>query len=242
MILWKKLFSKHSSAKPQTTSEDRLCTCLFVFDASKITEAISANYGAWAEEQLLKSFGCALQLYGGYALLHRTIQGCHGDMFRSEYRHLCLWVKSGTYERFRVEITALEPEFLNDLRLERMARDLFVVGLSPLDQLQWGQTDEDLRKRAYPDYYKGSVMLTGEPSMEYLLENTNLSRDYLENLRSTDRLGYNSVMGISCCPFISDVAGTLRLISLGIEVAKRGRCKGWLPKHETLRDIGLIPD
>lgn len=222
--------------------DDKPCTSLFVFDANKIAEAISDQYGAWAEAELLQSLGNLLQPYGGWTLLMRTIQGCHGDMFRGEYRTLCQLAKTGTYGRFRLNTVSLDPPLLDDLQSDAMSTDLFVVGLSPLDQSDAAHIDQELRRRAYPDYYRGLVMFTGEPSIDYILQNTNLSRTYLENLRATNRLGYDAVVALSCCPYISDIAGSLHLVFGGIEISRGGRCKGWLPKHETLRSMGLAPN
>lgn len=77
----------------------------------------------------------ALQPYGGFRLLTRTIFGCHRDMFRGQYLRLSSGQRA-VYGNFRVAFDLLDPALLDDLRSTSITRDLFAVGLSPLYETQ----------------------------------------------------------------------------------------------------------
>jgi hypothetical protein len=80
-------------------------------------------------------------------------------LFRGEYKNLCSWVHFLSYSVFGVNPDNLDRQLAKDLERFVMTRDLFAVGMSPLNVEHIAAIDEGLRKARDSGCYLGLITL-----------------------------------------------------------------------------------
>lgn len=140
--------------KPRQSSSNRnedACLAFFVFDSDTISNEVSAYYGLYAQEDILKTISKSIKKTGGWDACSCPIQGCHGDLFEKHplgkqfqtVKVLGQWLKNKIYD---IDSSSLDIEMANKIkRGQKLGYIPYVVGLGPIKKLHVLDADKELR-------------------------------------------------------------------------------------------------